>query len=52
MLCLYSQAAWIHIKLIRGFVESVLRYGLPIDFSTYLVDPVKGKVIAVLAIHI
>eukprot|EP00953_Heterococcus_sp_UTEX-ZZ885_P032212 16828-Heterococcus_DN1.PRE.3 len=36
-------AAWIHIKLIRGFVESVLRYGLPIDFSTYLVDPVKGK---------
>jgi len=28
--------AWMHIKVIRVFVESVLRYGLPVDFSAVL----------------
>lgn len=30
---------WMHIKLIRQFVESVLRYGLPVDFTTVLIKP-------------
>ena len=24
---------WMHLKVIRCFVEAVLRYGLPVDFS-------------------
>lgn len=28
--------AWMHIKAIRVFVESVLRYGLPVDFTSVL----------------
>lgn len=26
--------AWVHIKVVRVFVESVLRYGLPANFQT------------------
>lgn len=35
--------AWMHIKVIRVFVESVLRYGLPVDFTAvlYRVQPNK-----------
>jgi V-type H+-transporting ATPase subunit C len=32
-------SGWMHLKLIQGFVESVLRYGLPVDFVTFLVEP-------------
>eukprot|EP01117_Protostelium_nocturnum_P011929 TRINITY_DN4363_c0_g1_i1.p1 TRINITY_DN4363_c0_g1~~TRINITY_DN4363_c0_g1_i1.p1 ORF type:complete len:371 (-),score=77.73 TRINITY_DN4363_c0_g1_i1:154-1266(-) len=35
--------AWIHLKAIRVFVESVLRYGLPINFQAVLLLPKKGK---------
>ena len=28
--------AWIHIKVIRTFVEAVLRYGLPVDYTTVI----------------
>ncbi|KAK7204582.1 hypothetical protein BZA70DRAFT_289909 [Myxozyma melibiosi] len=37
----YSDAfmAWVHLKSIRVFVESVLRYGLPPDFISVLVKP-------------
>jgi len=28
--------AWMHVKVIRVFVESVLRYGLPVDFTAVL----------------
>merc|ERR1712161_165111 len=28
--------AWMHIKVIRVFAESVLRYGLPVDFTSVL----------------
>lgn len=28
--------AWMHLKVIRVFVESVLRYGLPVDFTAVL----------------
>jgi len=36
-------ANWIHLKVIRTFVESVLRFGLPVDFSISVVRPQKGK---------
>jgi len=35
-------AAWIHLKAMRAFVESVLRYGLPVDFSAILIKPGRG----------
>jgi len=35
-------AAWIHIKAMRLFVESVLRYGLPVNFSATIIKPKKG----------
>lgn len=37
--------AWMHIKVIRVFVESVLRYGLPVDFTAvlYKVHPSKEQ---------
>ncbi|KAK9474787.1 uncharacterized protein V1510DRAFT_410664 [Dipodascopsis tothii] len=37
----YSDAfqAWIHLRSIRVFVESVLRYGLPPDFLAVLIKP-------------
>ncbi len=28
--------SWIHLKAIRAFVESVLRYGLPTNFQAML----------------
>eukprot|EP01139_Manchomonas_bermudensis_P014480 Amastigsp_a508531_1707.p2 type:complete len:379 gc:universal Amastigsp_a508531_1707:1196-60(-) len=34
--------AWIHLKIVRLFVESVLRFGLPADFAAMLVEP-KAK---------
>ncbi|KAF0295258.1 V-type proton ATPase subunit C 1-A [Amphibalanus amphitrite] len=33
--------AWIHIKALRVFVESVLRYGLPVNFQAMLLHPQK-----------
>jgi len=41
----FSEAflAWIHLKAIRVFVESVLRYGLPTNFQAMLLKPKKGK---------
>jgi V-type H+-transporting ATPase subunit C len=35
--------AWMHIKVIRVFVESVLRYGLPVDFTAVLYKVHQGK---------
>jgi V-type H+-transporting ATPase subunit C len=32
-----------HIKVIRVFVESVLRYGLPVDFTAVLYKVNNGK---------
>ncbi|XP_077166857.1 V-type proton ATPase subunit C 2 isoform X2 [Paroedura picta] len=39
----FSEAfvAWIHIKALRVFTESVLRYGLPVNFQTMLLQPSK-----------
>ncbi|KAK9759212.1 V-ATPase subunit C [Popillia japonica] len=33
--------AWIHVKALRVFVESVLRYGLPVNFQAILLQPTK-----------
>ncbi len=32
-------SAWVHVKAIRVFVESVLRYGLPVNFSAAVIVP-------------
>jgi len=42
----FSEAfvAWIHLKAIRVFVESVLRYGLPTNFQAMLMLPKQSKV--------
>ncbi|KDR10550.1 V-type proton ATPase subunit C [Zootermopsis nevadensis] len=33
--------AWVHVKALRVFVESVLRYGLPVNFQAMLLHPNK-----------
>ncbi|KAK7099515.1 V-type proton ATPase subunit C-like isoform X2 [Littorina saxatilis] len=33
--------AWIHVKALRVFVESVLRYGLPVNFQAMVLVPNK-----------
>ncbi|XP_059468919.1 V-type proton ATPase subunit C [Neocloeon triangulifer] len=33
--------AWIHVKALRVFIESVLRYGLPVNFQAMLLHPHK-----------
>jgi V-type H+-transporting ATPase subunit C len=35
--------AWLHLKAIRVFVESVLRYGVPVDFICILMHPKKKE---------
>jgi len=35
--------AWLHLKCIQCFVESILRYGLPPDFVSILLLPKKGS---------
>lgn len=32
-------ASWVHLKALRVFVESVLRYGLPPDFTSVTIQP-------------
>lgn len=32
-------SAFIHLKVIQAFVESVLRYGLPVDFVAFFLEP-------------
>jgi len=34
---------WTHIKAIRTYVESVLRFGLPADICVTVLEPKKGK---------
>merc|ERR1711862_624972 len=35
--------AWIHIKAMRVFVESVLRFGMPPRFASFIVTPKSNK---------
>lgn len=39
----FSEAytAWIHVKALRVFVESVLRFGLPVNFQAMILRPTK-----------
>lgn len=32
-------SGWMHLKVVTAFVESVLRYGLPVDVLTVFVEP-------------
>jgi len=46
--------AWLHLKCIQCFVESILRYGLPRNFIAILILPKKGsekKLIKLLCKH-
>lgn len=36
-------SAWMHVKLVKSYVESVMRYGLPVDFSAFMLAPKKGQ---------
>lgn len=38
-----AYSGWIHLKVIRGFIESVLRYGLPLDFLPVFIEPNMKK---------
>ncbi|XP_040204528.1 V-type proton ATPase subunit C 2 [Rana temporaria] len=42
----FSEAfiAWTHIKALRVFVESVLRYGLPVNFHAMILQPNKKSI--------
>lgn len=42
----FSEAfcALVHVKALRVFVESVLRYGLPVNFQAILIEPHKKSV--------
>lgn len=35
--------AWMHVKTLRLFVESILRYGLPVNFLAVLIQPGKKQ---------
>jgi len=35
-------SGWLHLKAIRTYIESILRYGLPANFTAILVQPKKG----------
>lgn len=39
----FSEAfvAWVHVKALRVFCESVLRYGLPVNFQAVILQPQK-----------
>lgn len=37
--------AWIHIKAMRVFVESVLRFGMPPRFASFIVTPKPGQIL-------
>lgn len=34
---------WVHLKAIRLYVESVLRYGLPFNSQAILLEPTRNK---------
>jgi len=35
--------AWIHIKALRVYVESVLRYGLPLEYISAIINSPNAK---------
>lgn len=41
-----AMVAWVHIKAMRVFVESVLRFGMPPCFASFIVSPKPGGTVA------
>merc|ERR1711920_903170 len=41
-----AMVAWVHIKAMRVFVESVLRFGTPPKFASYVVSPKASATVA------
>jgi len=41
-----AMIAWVHVKALRVFVESVLRFGMPPRFASFIVLPKSGKTAA------
>jgi V-ATPase subunit C len=41
-------SSWVHLKALRIFVESVLRYGLPPDFTSVVIE--VGSALHILSI--
>jgi len=41
-----AMVAWIHIKAMRVFVESVLRFGMPPKFASFIISPKTGGAVA------
>jgi len=39
-----AMVAWVHIKAMRVFVESVLRFGMPPQFASFVVSPKASSV--------
>merc|ERR1712105_62624 len=39
-----SFTAWIHVKALRVFVESVLRFGLPVNFQGMVMLPQRKQI--------
>merc|ERR1719230_1893883 len=38
--------AWVHIKAMRVFVESVLRFGVPPSFASFIIQPKQSQTTA------
>lgn len=38
-----SMISWVHLKAMRLFVESILRFGIPARFTAFLVAPNKNS---------
>ena len=36
-------SGYVHLRVVRGFIESVLRYGLPLDFLPVFIEPNMKK---------
>ncbi|CCF75611.1 V-type H+-transporting ATPase subunit C [Babesia microti strain RI] len=49
----YSElfSSWIHLKAMRLFCESALRYGLPVEFAAFAIWPLDNKTEKDKAIH-
>lgn len=41
-----AMVAWIHVKAMRVFVESVLRFGMPPRFASFIISPKSNSVAA------
>merc|ERR1712060_349235 len=52
IMCLYQAAwsdamiAWVHIKAMRVFIESVLRFGSPSNFASFILSPKANTAVA------